>query len=474
MKSPGENEGVGIANIAKSVTTLAQAVSDLQGQLRVIEQRLSEYETIRVINSERDARRKKAEFVKAYKAVVAIMKQLTALKEQKTIHEEETNTSCQHSNSSFNTDRNAQLLRNIAMTLSEMESVASYVTRDDISTAAASTISRPADYVKIERTDSPHDTCDKSTSEDIDALKQLLLEKDEQMKNMLQETKLQSELLSNRSFRWIQIQSITIMLVVGGILVGNNYDFFQNLNGVSVDVSATQERNIKGHLKEPLHETFETTTESAESKKTKGHVLVELEEFVNEIEDKVVNADSEDDPNPPELMNPSDQMKTIENSTYNELTMDSTEENDEVDSIMNMEQSDEVNVLDAKEVESPIAPQEVKNDDEIAEQANSHKPREDIISRSWLERELCDELDDMMDCSREKVQSRNVMKNLKSKDVQSLQRLMIKRQIFTALGVAAAMTLPKIAPHIFKISLKQILSISFWRSLMEFLTVLFQ
>ncbi|GFH44942.1 predicted protein [Chaetoceros tenuissimus] len=459
VKSPSESEGVGIANIAKSVTTLAQAVSDLQGQLRAIEQRLSEYESTRVINSERDARRKKAEFVKAYKAVVAIMKQLTALKEQKTIHEEETNTTCQHTNSSFNTDRNAQLLRNIAMTLSEMESVASYVSRDDISTAAASTISRPADYVKIERTDSPHDTCDKSTSEDINALKQLLLEKDEQMKNMLQETKLQSELLSNRSFRWIQIQSITIMLVVGGILIGNNYNLFQNSNGVSIDVSA------EGQLKEPLHETFETTTESDESQETEGHVLVE-------IEDEVVNADSEDESNPPESLNSSE--KTMEINTYNELKMDSIEENDEVNSTVDMEQSDEVSVFTAVEVESPIAMQEVKNNDEKAEQANVDKLQQDIIYRSWLERELCDELDDMMDCSKEKVQTRNVMKSLKSTDVQSLQRLMIKRQIFTALGVAAAMTLPKIAPHIFKISLKQILSISFWRSLMEFLTVLFQ
>lgn len=465
VKSPSESDGVGIANIAKSVTTLAQAVSDLQGQLRTIEQRLSEYESTRVINSERDVRRKKAEFVKAYKAVVAIMKQLTALKEQKTIHEEETNTTCQHTNSSFNTDRNAQLLRNIAMTLSEMESVASYVSRDDISTAAASTISRPADYVKIERTDSPHDTCDKSTSEDIDALKQLLLEKDEQMKNMLRETKLQSELLSNRSFRWIQIQSITIMLVVGGILIGNNYNLFQNLNNVSIDVSTTQERKIEGHSKEPLHETLETTTESAESQKNEGHVLVELEEVVNEIEDEVVNADFEDEPNPPESLNSSEQIKTMVNNTYNELKMDSTENNDEVN---------EVNVLAAAKVESLNATQEVKNGDEKVEQANVDKLQQDIISRSWLERELCDELDDMMDCSKEKVQSRNVMKSLKSTDVQSLQRLMIKRQIFTALGVAAAMTLPKIAPHIFKISLKQILSISFWRSLMEFLTVLFQ
>lgn len=465
VKSPSESEGVGIANIAKSVTTLAQAVSDLQGQLRVIEQRLSEYESTRVINSERDARRKKAEFVKAYKAVVAIMKQLTALKEQKTIHEEETNTTCQHTNSSFNTDRNAQLLRNIAMTLSEMESVASYVSRDDISTAAASTISRPADYVKIERTDSPHDTCDKSTSEDIDALKQLLLEKDEQMKNMLQETKLQSELLSNRSFRWIQIQSITIMFVVGGILIGNNYNLFRNLNDVSIDVSTTQERKIEGHSKEPLHETLETTTERAESQKNEGHVLVELEEVVNEIEDEVVNADFEDEPNPPESLNSSEQVKTMVNNTCNELKMDSTENNDEVN---------EVNVLAAAKVESLNATQEVKNGDEKVEQANVDKLQQDIISRSWLERELCDELDDMMDCSKEKVQSRNVMKSLKSTDVQSLQRLMIKRQIFTAFGVAAAMTLPKIAPHIFKISLKQILSISFWRSLMEFLTVLFQ
>ena len=464
VKSPSESDGVGIANIAKSVTTLAQAVSDLQGQLRTIEQRLSEYESTRVINSERDARRKKAEFVKAYKAVVAIMKQLTALKEQKTIHEEETNTTCQHTNSSFNTDRNAQLLRNIAMTLSEMESVASYVSRDDISTAAASTISRPADYVKIERTDSPHDTCDKSTSEDIDALKQLLLEKDDQMKNMLQETKLQSELLSNRSFRWIQIQSITIMLVVGGILIGNNYNIFQNLNNVSIDVSTSQERKIEGHSKEPLHETLETTTESAKSQKTEGHVLVELEEVVNEI-DEVVNADFEDQPNPPESLNSSEQIKTMVNNTYNELKMDSTENNDEVN---------EVNVLAAAKVESLNITQEVKNGDEKVEQANVDKLQQDIISRSWLERELCDELDDMMDCSKEKVQSRNVMKSLKSTDVQSLQRLMIKRQIFTALGVAAAMTLPKIAPHIFKISLKQILSISFWRSLMEFLTVLFQ
>jgi hypothetical protein len=64
--------------------------------------------------------------------------------------------------------------------------------------------------------------------------------------------------------------------------------------------------------------------------------------------------------------------------------------------------------------------------------------------------------------------------HLDQRDIQTLHRMMVRRQVFTAIGVAVAMTLPKIAPHVFKLNLAQVLSLSFWKSLMEFLTVLIQ
>jgi len=92
------------------------------------------------------------------------------------------------------------------------------------------------------------------------------------------------------------------------------------------------------------------------------------------------------------------------------------------------------------------------------------------IKRGWLEKNLCEEFSDMMQCAK----TRTVINHTSREIPKSMHRILIRRQVFTAIGVAAAMTLPKIAPHIFKINLAQVLSLSFWKSLMEFVTLLIQ
>merc|ERR1712038_1089092 len=119
---------------------------------------------------------------------------------------------------------------------------------------------------------------------------------------------------------------------------------------------------------------------------------------------------------------------------------------------------------------------------------------------------LCEELSDMVNCSGEKKgnhgsqnisagttklisrQSTKPFSALVSSskensnptiaiteiDLKTLQRRIVKRQIFTAIAVAIIMALPQVAPHIFTFKLRSVLSIKFWRSFMEFLTVALQ
>ncbi len=123
--------------------------------------------------------------------------------------------------------------------------------------------------------------------------------------------------------------------------------------------------------------------------------------------------------------------------------------------------------------------------------------------RSWVEILLCEEFEDMMNCTDKRSKLEGFGKNayttkssspqngpftslvtpkdntnptitITQIDLKTLQRRIMKRQIFTAIGVAIIMALPQIAPHIFTFKLRSVLSIRFWRSLMEFLTVAMQ
>mmetsp|Transcript_17984 Transcript_17984/g.27274 ORF Transcript_17984/g.27274 Transcript_17984/m.27274 type:complete len:233 (-) Transcript_17984:63-761(-) len=108
-------------------------------------------------------------------------------------------------------------------------------------------------------------------------------------------------------------------------------------------------------------------------------------------------------------------------------------------------------------------------------------------SRGWIETSLCVELSDMMDCTHsKKKKDRHSNSSISGHttagdlilpaglDLKTFRRSMIKRQIFTAIGVAIIMAMPQIIPQMLAFKLKSILSIPFWRSLMEFLTVAMQ
>ena len=88
-----------------------------------------------------------------------------------------------------------------------------------------------------------------------------------------------------------------------------------------------------------------------------------------------------------------------------------------------------------------------------------------IHKRGWLEENLCDELSDMMMCDDiiKTVQVKDIMRAMDSIDRAAMYIKMVRRHVYTAISDAMAMTLPKIAPHIFKINLAR-------KSFMEFVS----
>lgn len=448
----------GIASIAKSVTTLAKAVSELQKQMKEFDQRLNDQESAASLLIGDNTRKKKRDFLRAYKAVISVVKALKVMPEiqeytEGTGHEGESDHSRQ---SQEHLGANAsQLLRTIALKLSDMETVASYVTQDDdVSTVEASSLSRPTDFVKIEeRNNIPHnvDVNHSTLQGEIDTFKQILSAKDEQMMKLLKETQLQTQLLHKKSSWWRLANLASTFVLLGGVYIGNKYDFHQN--HVSVNNYAGDWDDDKPLV---LNSTSVGSIESVPiiSAATTNKENKEVDD--SSVEDLLVE--------PPEI-----------------LKTDAEADGFNIDFVLEGE-----NMMDLENKGVPETGTSIQNATDFGKQSldhgidvpgeqGSHVQEPGKITRGWLEESLCDELGDMMKCEAKKSNTKTV--SAQATDIfdrATMQRMMIRRQAITAIGVAVAMTLPKIAPHIFKINLAQILSLSFWKSIMEFVTVLIQ
>ena len=462
-------DSVGIAHIAKSVTTLAKAISDLQKQMKILEERLSDQEASTAFTTGIQARKKKSEFLRAYNAVISIMKALKIMPEMKDFIANEVDGTRDSPNQQFPSavpNKNAQLLRTIALTLSDMETVASYVSQDELSTAEASTLTRPADFVKIEHYDSPNQIEETSMrSKELDSLKKLLIAKDEQMHALMLETTLQTQMLDKKSSRWIQIQFLSILFLLGAMYMGNSSDFLlqniferiglntdSNTNTMapvnSIEVSALDnlpkediEYERAAHFND--NETEDMSQEpSTVSENPHSIPVVEVDSKVEATTRKIMKASTFNDDDAVAITEESVAASTINETddTMSELLVP----DGNVNSIQN------------------IASESTGGDRNTRHVLT--------IKRGWLEKNLCEEFSDMMQCAK----TRTVINHTSREIPKSMHRILIRRQVFTAVGVAAAMTLPKIAPHIFKINLAQVLSLSFWKSLMEFVTLLIQ
>ena len=478
------SDSLGIANIAKSVTTLAKAVADLQKQMKGMDQRLSEQESTSSLMLGNNARKKKNEFLRAYKAVVSIAKALKVMPEIKEYKEEN------HSDGDGDIDQNDQvheakdrgtshLLRSIAQTLSDMETVASYVTQeDDVSTAEASTLSaRPADYVKMEeRNGIPNNVNVKSISSpvfgDTETLKQILNAKDEQMLKLMEETKLQTQLLRKKNSWWGLANLASMMLLFGGMYIGNNYDFHQNHLHVNNYTAGKLENDepvvIHNSSLDKDIDIPPTTIIKIEPIENDAHTLLSSENIDAEVgHDPLVGIKESSDLDPHQ-----ESVNATATATDSLMEIKETSEPDPKQESTNTTGVDmeEDGIVDGGE---PISISEQNTDAVINAQSEGDKI---IHKRGWLEENLCDELSDMMMCNDniKTVQVKDTLRAMDSIDRAAMHKEMIRRQVFTAISVAVAMTLPKIAPRIFKINLAQVLSLSFWKSSMEFVTVLIQ
>jgi hypothetical protein len=467
-------ESVGIAHVANSVTTLARAVKDLQQQMETLEERISDQEASSSFVNGTNARKKKAEFIRAYNAVISIMKALKIMPEMKDYMANQGNGTRDGSEQQPPTatpDKSAHLLRTIALTLTDMETVASYVSQDEVSTAEETIFSRPADFVKIEHSDSPNEIEERlSRSKEIDALKDFLITKDEQMQAFVVETKLQTHLLGKKSNRWIQVQLFCIILFLGVMRI----DLFSNLLSDKI----FQQKNI--HFADRWKKDTPLNKRNLNLINEDRPESVEDERYINY---NVSGHDARQDP-----ILGSDNILAAPMIAVEEKDTIHESRKESIKALV-IETAIHEPIYAEKKISTANETEEIvfELEDALIERAiqdNKNKKylREDntkqliTIERSWLEENLCEEFSDMMQCAEKKVvlNQKDRLSHMQTKDVRSLQRMMVRRQVFTAISVAAAMTLPKIAPHVFKINLAQILSLSFWRSLMEFITVLIQ
>ncbi len=466
-RGSSSDASLGIASIAKSVTTLAKAVSDLQKQMKDIDQRLAEQEATSSLILGNNARKKKNEFLKAYKAVMSIVKTLKVMPEIQE-HKEEMDEG-EDQNSQVDEGRargttSSQLLRSIAQTLSDMETVASYVTQEDeVSTAEASTLSRPADYVKIEEQNGIPNNVDVKPQHgfgDIETLKQILNAKDEQMQKLMEETKLQTQLLQTKNNRWGLANLASMLLLLGGVYIGNNYDFHQShlhvnnfasslRNDEPVVVAHNNSNSFEGDMH--VHKALS----DGNVKPVKAYVQASS---TNETYDAELYGEKIQEAS--DVYHESDSVASLDTSLQFNETKSPESVKDDSKSIISGDGGDNI-------VDTGKSMVEAKLQDEITSST---------LKRGWLEESLCDELSDMMICDEKKPPTsvQGLDGGMHHIDRAAMNKMMIRRQVFTAISVAVAMTLPKIAPHIFKLNLAQVLSLSFWRSVMEFLTVLIQ
>mmetsp|Transcript_4938 Transcript_4938/g.9423 ORF Transcript_4938/g.9423 Transcript_4938/m.9423 type:complete len:481 (+) Transcript_4938:135-1577(+) len=465
------SEQPGVVTIAKSVAMIAKTLSEIKKRLKDLEERFSGHEgSICESAGSRGfhARTRKADFWRTYKALVSVTRALNVVMtpdadnaEQNGNDEKRTrgfNDVSKHNKA--NQIDGSNWLKNIALALSDMETVASYVTQDEMSTAS-NTLSKPADYIKIENSHSNSGEIDETGTSSMDinhttlkALRQLLLEKDEQLQKFLQETKYHSEVMQRRSRRWAQMQFFLFIVVTAGFYIWAKQEFevhngWETGRGIHDNVMTEISHN--GVLHDHIVKHDETERDIVESV---SYVLNYCESYYDGCGDRCAD-DHKFDSN-----------ITINDKTggYKNSTMPS--------------QIDELNVHESQSF-VPASSSDINTSHENGDATNNDVKGESVkTTRSWIEKGICDELSDMMFCPERQSSvsqtRRKRLSHLDPRDIQTLQRMMVRRQVFTAIGVAMAMTLPQMAPHIFKLNLAQVLSISFWKSFMEFLTVFIQ
>lgn len=442
------SEQPGIATIAKSVTMIAKSVSEIQNKMKDLEERFSEHEasicesTIRDVNS----RKKTADFWRAYKALVSVLRALNVMtipeadnREGRDNQEKQTGAF----NEKGNRSNGRRWLKTIALALSDMETVASYVTQDEISM-----MSKPTDFIKIENNQS-HDCDLDENGTTLRSLRQLLVEKDKQLQKILQETRYHSELMQKRNRRWVQLQIFWLLLVLSGIFVWAK------------------------------HELAIAMVDNTMMRLSRNDVLLDVKLLKNDETEQDIGTSVSKLPKYPDSFCGDD-----EDDCANEQIFNRDVENS--DNWMGRNKNDTM-ASPSNELNVDYSPSFISTFDKDVDTVDEddHTPNNDINgelsliqTRSWIEQGICDELSDMMYCpeKRSSISDARIKRliHLDQRDIQTLHRMMVRRQVFTAIGVAVAMTLPKIAPHVFKLNLAQVLSLSFWKSLMEFLTVLIQ
>jgi len=587
MNISKENDGM--AMVAKSVVTLAKNVKALEQRIKEMEKTTSNITHHASDNDGTSANPKSRDFLRAYKYVATVIKALRLLPELNEFRQEAdadavgvavagcngslgTDSSSCKSNSN---DKAARLLRSIAFTLSDLETVASHVSQFDeevslsvnTRTEEASTLSRPANYVQMKREDhqglglgevsnicistseldcgNGNDRLHSKTNEKEntnETLKDLLHSKDEKLLKLLEESRQQTELIARRTTRWFQGQIILVILALilftGNIednavflpgSIDTGFSFGRKTMNTTFDGSTedTGEGDIilsnaveDSHATDkflaslPVHDSPPEEDDSLSSEKldpdnNKEAAIITSHGIADEKNETLHHFEKSAVANAEIIDHKTSEMKcahpySSENNPNEDNDLSTDEEiicilddDDDDDDDANLE-IENAGIVASNEA---IISQDDMNMDKDSETiiGNGHNPlhqdnveeRTDITpldsSRGWIETSLCVELSDMMDCTHsKKKKDRHSNSSISGYttagdlilpvglDLKTFRRSMIKRQIFTAIGVAIIMAMPQIIPQMLAFKLKSILSIPFWRSLMEFLTVAMQ
>lgn len=435
------SEELGVATIAKSVTMIAKTVSEIQKRLNDLEDRLNQYEALIGESTSRgvQSKTKKTEFWRAYKALVSVVRALNRVMTPEAEDAEHLENDDKRRDVFGSSNNSSRWFKTIALALSDMETVASYITQDEMSTATT-TLSKPADYICCEIDENRASSIDPNNHSTLRSLRQLLVEKDKQLQKILQETRKHSDSMQKRSRRWVQIQMFSFLLVLGGLYFWTKHEFTFSMEGDTMACLS-------------LHDI------------PRDDQSIKLDEIEQHMEKNVSHY-----PTYPETGN----QNVHSNGTDSNNDLTNGNGNDPI-SFPNAQVNENITPSFVSTVTKNIE----SADDKIPTLRHDMKGELSFVkTRSWIEQGICDELSDMMHCPEKQSSAsrarRKRLSHLDQRDMQILQKMMIRRQVFTAIGVAAAMTLPKIAPHVFKFNLAQVLSLSFWKSLMEFLTVLIQ
>lgn len=382
--------------VANSVSHLAKLVSDLQSQLRQLDARLSTQETESLANYNQ---KKRDDFKDAYKGLVSIVRTLKMVPE---IQDATKNLSSSRHQPSSGPDKSTNLLRTIAMTLNDVDTVASYVSNDDISL----------------RGDVPQAV--QFNSNDVDIMRQKLHEKEQQMEQMRNENiarleRLEQELLQQRKNKnWMQF--IPVVLVLGSFGIANkeniNPTFSYPFNGQESDM--TQESRLIDSVKiQPARKEVSEIIEAKE--KNAASEIIQIKELPGD----------------------SREINT-------EVAV-----NDGINSSMNQIADPKIPIISIEKTDTVKDSIIVSNDSVTGHECWSN------LASQWLERNLCEELNGMMNCPSKSDIA-----------VQKKEQLMLPSQFLTA--VVLAVIVPSTAVQLMYTPI--LFSSEFWVGVLKFIS----